>query len=421
MKKTLLVTAISAASAALSLAAPAPEAAQTQSYPKNLARQHLGANLFQYMPESQAYQPTQASAAWLDDDITTGWSAMAGKQYYLLALPQAELLTNFCLSARPASGTISLYVGDELAPPTGASWNAVAKDVPLESVNEKKLAQPFSRVAKYLLIETNIADPGPIYSLYVYGDKSAASYTVHQRTQPIDVHAVFGAYVNDATSINVAGLYSQSTVKTAEGVVDTAAQRAIDDNPESSVTLGGSGAAAELPITLGSSQSVSRIAMQVDPGAKGRFDFFLTDGAAEGTETPAASIILDGSSARAAVDFSPARATMIKARWTPANGTDTIAVHELDAFAGQSLAANSVIAEGTYADASESTKSGRSTRDGKDMQDPKAIAEGKDAKDAAAPIGALDSGPYLPGALGFPPTPGFGITRIGGPQTPKSP
>ena len=419
MKKTLLASVITAASAALALAAPAPEGDQVPSAPKNLARQHLGANLYQYLPDLKAYKPTQASAAWLDDDITTGWAAMSGKQYYLLTLPQAELLTNFCLSARPATGTITLYAGDELAEPSAKSWNVLAKDVSLESINEKKLPQPFSRVAKYVLIETNIADPGPIYSLYLYGDKPASSYTVHSRAQAIDIHAAFGAYVNDATSINVAGLYSQSTVKTADGAVDQNGLGAIDDNPETSVQLGGAGGTSDLNITLGASQSVSRIAMKVDAGAKGRFDFFLSDGTATdgGAAAPVASIILDGSNARASVDFTAARASVIKAHWTPANGTDSVSVSELDAFAGESLALNTVTTNGAYADASDAASQG----DGKDMHDPKAIADGKDAKDNLAPVAALDAGPYLPGALGFPPTPAFGPTATFGPRIPKSP
>src|SRR6266853_2344930 len=123
MKKTLLMLLATAASAAVALAALDQDAAQLQAFPKNLARQHLGANLFQYNPATQAYSPTQASAAWLDDDITTGWPALAGKQYYLLAFPEAEQISDFSLSARAAAGTISLYVGDEPAPPTAKTWN----------------------------------------------------------------------------------------------------------------------------------------------------------------------------------------------------------------------------------------------------------------------------------------------------------
>ena len=82
--------------------------------PKNLARQHLGANILVYDATSQTYAPTEAAAAWLDDDIATGWPALTGKQDYLLALPEPALVNNFFISARSVTGTITLYAGDEL-------------------------------------------------------------------------------------------------------------------------------------------------------------------------------------------------------------------------------------------------------------------------------------------------------------------
>src|SRR3954469_20702419 len=112
MKKTLLALSVSAAAVTAVMGADF-DPAQLQSSPKNLARQHLGANLYQFSATTGAYSPTQASAAWLDDDITTGWGPLSGKQYYLLAFPQAELVTNFELSGRSANGTIALYAGDE--------------------------------------------------------------------------------------------------------------------------------------------------------------------------------------------------------------------------------------------------------------------------------------------------------------------
>ena len=137
---------------------------------------------------------------------------MAGTQHYLLALSEPEMVTNFSVSTRPTAGTFTLYVGDEPAPPSAKSWTAVARDIPLESINEKKLARPFGRLAKYVLIETNIADPGPMFSLYVYGSKPAVSYDLRQRAQAIDTAAIFGQHVNNQTTFNRSGLYARGRV-----------------------------------------------------------------------------------------------------------------------------------------------------------------------------------------------------------------
>src|SRR4051812_13797488 len=100
MKTSLLVSLASIACTALSVAAESDPSAQFQGFPKNLARQHLGANLLQYNNTTHMFTPTQAAAAWLDDDVTTSWPFMAEKQYYLLTLPRPELVTNFAVSTR---------------------------------------------------------------------------------------------------------------------------------------------------------------------------------------------------------------------------------------------------------------------------------------------------------------------------------
>jgi len=129
-----------------------PASKQLQVYPKNLARQHLGANVFIFDQNTHTYHPTEAAAAWLDGDVTTGWPLMAGKQQYLIALPEPEVVTNFAISTRPTQGTISLFGSDEPAAPDAKSWVPLVRDAAVDSVNDKKLAHPFSRLSKYILI-----------------------------------------------------------------------------------------------------------------------------------------------------------------------------------------------------------------------------------------------------------------------------
>ncbi len=425
MKNSSLVSLLSA-SAALTAAFGAPnDVAQLQVYPKNLARQHLGANLFHYNAPTQSYTPTEAAAAWLDDDITTGWPLLAGKQYYLLSLPSPELLTNFCLSTRPAAGTVTLYAGNEPAPPGAKTWTTLAHDIPLESINEKKLAHPFSREAKYLLIETDVADPGPVYSLYVYGDKPATVYNIQKREQPIDTHGIFGPYVNEERSFNVAGLYAQSYIDDANSSTGFVGwQKAIDDNPETGLTVPPSPDKPGVTLRYDGVQNITRLALLTDPGAKGKLDFFLTKresatpapapvvGAnvpaspapaeaattpppvAEGALTPTVSMVLDGTTARTAVDLPATEADTMLVRWTPANGTDTVNIRELNAFGSENLAnyATTMKPEAVAANGRDPSK------DGKDAKSLPAVGEGP------APVGeGPQSGPFLPGSLGFPP------------------
>jgi hypothetical protein len=404
MKITSLALFASTVCATLAFAAESdPAARQYQVYPKNLARQHVGSNLFVFNPTNQTYVPTEAAAAWLDDDVTTGWPALAGKQHYLLALAEPELVSNFSVSARQADGTVTLYAGDEPAAPDSKSWSPLAQSVPFNSINEKKLDKPFTRFAKYILIETDLANPGPIYSLYVYGEKPATIYSLRPREQAIDARAIFGQYINNQTTFNANGLYTGSTVSYANSPDgSTSWQKAIDDNPETSVALTGSATDPSVVLNYGTPQSISRVAVLTDGTSKGKLDFFAIDApvgdattSLEG-RTPTVSLVLDGSSTRSSIDFPAVSATRLAVRWSPVVPTETLALREIDSFGADTLSDYEVSMK---SDAVAAYDPGAGyLADGKDMKDP------KDPKDPADPVAAGPrGGPYLPGALGFPP------------------
>jgi hypothetical protein len=381
-----------------------PETAPLQIYPKNLARQHVGANLFVFNQTTRTYAPTEAAAAWLDDDVTTGAPLPSGTQYYLLALAEPELVTNFALSAQPAGGTITLHVGDEPTPPGNKSWIPVVRDVALDQVNERKLRKPISRLAKYVLIETKLEDPSAVYSLYLYGDKPAVAYDLNKREETVDVRAVFGPHASEATSFNVAGLYARAVVSQADsGDGYVSWQKALDDNPESGLRLGASGDKAGATIRYPASRAVSRIAVLTEPGAKGRLDVFVDDVATEppaaavADRTPAASLTLDGTNARSAVEFPQVQAGTMMVRWTPDNGTDTVVLREMNVFGDPKLSTYAVnLRPEAIAEYGRNQRLADSSKDGKSF---------KDAKEAAEPIAQLlpQNRPYLPGSLGFPP------------------
>jgi len=405
MKIKLLASLASVACTTLAFSAEGDESAQLQAYPKNLARQHLGANLMQFNTSTNMFSPTQAAAAWLDDDITTGWPLMAGKQYHLISLAQPELVTNFSISTRPTTGTVSVYGSDVAAAPGASSWSPLLQDVPLDTVNQK-LSRDFSRVSKYILLETNAENPGPVYSVYLYSHKPAVAYEVKKRDEAIQPKAVFGPYVNEATAFNVAGLYAHSEVTGgSEGADITPLQKAIDDNPETSISI----APGDKPTTvrLDRQHSISRVAVLSDPGAQGKLDLYLVD-----RETPADAVpptmtlVLDGTNPRASVDFPASAASELRMKWTPANGSDPLTLREVNAFGETNLATYAVTAKaGSPAAVADrqlvAERSGKNRSSGKDVVDAK---DAKDSKNAPEAIGAgPGQTPFLPGSLGFPP------------------
>ncbi len=417
--KTLIALAC-AACVSPSFAESTPSAKQLQSFQKNLARQHLASNLFLFDGAAQHYVATEAAAAWLDDDVSTGWPALAGKQHYLLQLSEPQVITNFSLSSVPVEGTVTIFSGDEMKNPGDSAWRMIAKDVPIDSINQKKMAKSFNRQAKYLLIETNIANPGPIFSLYAFGQRSAANDLITKREQPVDVSTLLGEFVNEQTSFNVSSIYSQSRVTFSNS--DTATigwQKAIDDNAESSVLIKQS-VDSGMVVNFGESRTVSRIAMLTESASKGKVDIFLLAEAPsaghpvalDGVQ-PSVSLTFDGSNARASADFDDTTAVAMAVRWTPENAGQYLSVAEINTFANLKLAdyevtnAPAAIAEGPVTAASKEPKA--KSNDGKEI---KPIGEGKETVDFKGGSGkeskdVIAAGPattgYFPGGLGFPP------------------
>jgi hypothetical protein len=427
--KVNLTLAAGLASLALATAAtmadPAPTADVTT--PKNLARQHLGANLLIYTPSNQTYAPTEAAAAWLDDDIATGWPALTGKQDYLLALPEPALVNNFMISERNAAGTVTLYAGDEAAPPGSKSWTVLAQDIPIDSINEK-LGKPFGRFAKYILIETDLSDSGPWYSVYLYGEQPASAYHIQQRAQPVDPRTEFGPYTNPATSFSISSLYAHCKVVTAGGDSSTWTN-AIDDNPQTGTSVPATQTTAGLAIQYDRSYPVERVSVLTDPGTKGKLELFVIDTTAQPTtgavkssaaldqgsqyikaadetvtpdtttvdltgQTPVATINFDGTSPRASVDFTPATGTELAARWTPATAGQPLNIREINSFGDLALNDYELTPDTVAEQPQANETSGKETlpNDGGKETLPPSIGEELPAKTA-----------FVPGVPVFPP------------------
>ena len=452
MKTNLLLVAAFLGTVGLVHATPRHIPAEAlNGYPKNMAREHLGTNLVVFDPASQSYVPTKAAAAWLDDDVSTGWKAASGKTYYVLTLPEADLLTNFMVSARNSRGTISLYAGDELAKPGADSWSPIATNEDLASVNNRKLEKPFSRFAKYLLIETDLTEAGPWYSLYAYGERAAVAYNLGKRTSAVDLASSFDPDTNDQTAFSFSSLYTGGLVTEINGSASDRVnwQQAIDDNPQTSVAITSSdGDKPSMIVKFGSPLAIERIAVLTGDASRGKLDFYLvesldtapsvatnsapnfirvantgsetsktTDTASLSGRTPIASMTLDDSTDRTSIEFPATQAAYLLIRWTPADGQSELVLSEVNSFTSASLSTYQLVS--ALPVAGEISEDGDVSKDGKTFIDfkggkgilPPAVAEILPAKN-----------PFVPAGLGFPPN--ITNTAVGGPaflETPASP
>ena len=432
MNKPILFTVIATAFSSLALAAPPEKSAGNifQGYAKNIARQHYTTTLSLYDAATQRYVATEAAAAWLDDDVATGWPALAGRQSYLLKFAEPQLVTNFELSTKVPSGTVSLYAGDHEAAPGDKAWTLIAKDVPVESINNRKLAHRINKFAKYLLIQTDIADPSPIYSLNVFGERSAASTAIVSRPQPVDVKQLLGDYVNNQTAFNMAGIYAKGEVTFANsGGSERNWQQGIDDDPETLLNVNASTGESGLIVGFDRAHPFTRLSLLTNSKTRGKVDIFLLSEAPQKSTpvsiegvAPSVTLTFDGTSQRAFADFAETKASALALRWTPESGEAPLAVRELNIFGDIALTdyevagAPTALAQGPSGDGTDTDRE-RSGSDGKSIADGKApIAQGPgkgrslDFKGTSAPpIAAGPGNGFDPGRIGFPPL--LGIPR----------
>jgi hypothetical protein len=378
---------------------PAESAGALEGYRKNLARHHLGATLLAFNPARGSYDPTEAAAAWLDDDVATGWPAAPGKAHYLVALAEPSLAVSFAISARGTSGTLSLYASDEALPPGDPGWVSLAKGVGIETINNAKLPGRFNRLAKFFLIETDTAEAGPIYSIYLFGEKPAVHYSLWKRDTAADPASALGGFVNESTGINLAGLYAGSRViGSGDDGAEAPYQTAIDDDPESSLTLPASEAGRSLAVRFPEPHAVQRVSVQTREPARGTLELFVEPtGDFSSSAEPAgkvASIRLDGTSDRSLAEFPPASGAALSVRWIPDQPGEPLVLREVNTFgdvtpSGYALSNPEAIGEGGELLSDRSKGDGKSS--GKEALPP--IAEGP---------GDLKS-PYLPGPYNPPP------------------
>jgi hypothetical protein len=419
MKKPALATTIATACSAVALAVTpsTPTEGQLLGFPKNIARQHYATTLSIYSATTQKYGATEAAAAWLDDDVATGWPALAGKQHYILQFAEPQIVTNFELSAKSTKGTVSIFAGDKEAAPGDQSWTLVARDVPIEAVNNQKLARPINKYAKCLLIETNIADPGPIYSLNVFGERSAVATAIISRPQAVDVQPILGEFVNNQTAFNMAGLYAKGLVTSAKSAgTNVGWQRAIDDDPETFVSIAPTTGESGMVVRFGQKHPFSRLSLLTNPNARGKVDIFLLSeapevGAPVSVEgiTPSMTVTFDGTTPRSSVDFAETNAAAMALRWTPESGDAALALREVNIFADLALSnyevagAPPVVAKGPEGETTEKTLAdGKSLADGKTpvLAGPRGI----DNKGMSLPPVLLGNNPgFLPGGPLVPP------------------
>ncbi len=356
MKMQAVKTHLASVTFAIIIGTLAASAQSTVDYPKNLARLHLGASLFEYNERSQTYEPTKSISSWMDDDEATGIAPKKGKRYYLLVLQKPSMIRALSLSADGMDGTISVFAGDERAVPGSASWAPLITGTPIAEINERVAADINNQFGRYLLIELDLTQSGPLWSLYVFGREAASEYSLERRAFQVNSSDIFGQKVKMETIIDLANIYSDASVLyTASGGKLSEWQVMIDESPETAFTMTGSASqqGPSFAILLNQSAPVKRISVMADAG-RGKLEFYLIGGLADDEIfqvniddpyalpefsqinldelEPICVLEFDGQTDRIAENVADSYGLFLLGRWIPAVEGGAIRVRQVDAF-----------------------------------------------------------------------------------------
>ena len=406
---------------------------QAPSYPENLARYHLGAQV-EAAPKSRPIGNLQlssnsadenaAEAALLCDDPTVGYALPAGSTTLLVSLPTIENIGGVAFVADRVKGAVSVATSNAKLAESSPQWhNALEEELSSGLVQ----ANVGPREAKYVRLTFNLSEPGRIAGLGVYASPRISDFTLPRARNfaAQDKSDSFALISYNYTDIHAKGraLYvsSGSDVKQASNMIDdqmsTAYAFAVEDTAPTTV------------IDLGKPCSLRRLSAVYSP-RPGQMEFYVlqslpsspTSGnvpndsnsaASTGQNAPAAlhiddaafanlkpvgSVSDDGRQGRASIDFPQTSGRYVMVRWTPATQADgAFSLAEVAAFGqgGQNtlLAANTGNSAYGREDAQTQDSDGKTMRDPKTMREPKDVSKENPESPAEGPPPPLPQPP----------------------------
>ena len=363
--------------------------AQAPTYPENLARHHLGAQV-QTLSAGGAQASDDRASALVSGDPAATYALPAGATTLLVALPQIENVGSIAFLNEGAQGSVTVATSNVKLAADSPQWHdALQQELSAEGIDAK--VGPSE--AKYVRLTFNITKPGKIAGFGIYSTPQVSDFTRSRSTKTAadDKTGSFGLIAYNHTDIHAKAraLYvsSGSDLKQANNM--------IDDQQATSYSFAAGDGTPTTVIDLGAARNVRR-ASAVYSARPGKMNFYVmqslpkTTGAAPqaltlddatlGSMEPVASFEDDGTQGRASVQFPETTGRYLMVRWTPAAQAETsFTLAEVAALGGAQgttlLAANTAVNAAETTDESDSTAQ---TSDGKTMLDGKTVIDAKD-------------------------------------------
>jgi len=258
---------------------PPPSREELLDHPKNLARWHMGATMYDASGDYlnplnwQETDSTESMGALMTDDPTARYRVDPGTHRFVIDLGEFFTIERFNFKNFTARGRVELYFSESLEPPEGKAWREAAPPVALtqEEVISPKFT-PFE--ARYLMAELDITQAGDIGNLGAFGNLSVAEVRLKEAKRDEDI-------ATDATSatnrrpvkLNYASASADSRVSYVSSGQAPASIAMIDDDVETFYQFDDEEENIVI-IDLSQQRDVNSVSMLVDSGP-GEFDFFV--------------------------------------------------------------------------------------------------------------------------------------------------
>jgi hypothetical protein len=378
---------------------------QAPSYPQNLARYHLGAQV-EAAPQSRppaslrlssrTEDRNAAEAALLCDDPTIGYGLPTGTTTLVVSLPNIENIDTVSFLNNAAKGTVSIATSNTKLPIDSPQWHAVAQaELSPDAVKTK--VGPSE--AKYLKITFNVTEPGRISGFGAYSIPAASDFTMPRprKVKLASTSQTFGLITSNLTNLHdkARALYVSS------GAEPKGANNMIDAQPATAYGFAADDAAPTTIIDLGKESKLRRISAIHSP-QPGSMEFYVLQSlpsdaknlevktpspqtglaaiSTGGTPMPntytlsastaagmkaVGSITNTGGDGRASVDFPETSGRYVMVKWIPASRSESFSVAEIAAFGGPRKAEETIAEDDHF--------TGTQYADGKSMIDSKNV------------------------------------------------
>lgn len=390
---------------------------QAPSYPQNLARYHLGAQLEPQTGvanQSNTDARNTSEAALLSGDPTVGYALPAGTTTLVVSLPNIENIDTVSFLNEGAKGSVSIATSNTKLPLDSPQW----RDVGQQELSANAIrAKVGPSEAKYLKITFNVAEAGRIAGFGAYSTPAASDFTMPRprRVNLANTPQSFALIGSNLTDLHAKAraLYVSSGGDVKE------ANNMIDDQPASAYNFSADDAAPTVIIDLGKVSKLRRLSAIYSP-RPGTVEFYVLQSlpseqpaenievktappqsalaavSSGGTPMPNSYTLTDATASNmkaigsvvntegeghASIDFPETSGRYVMIKWIPASHSDSgFSVAEIAAFSGakstdETIASDDRFQGVRYAD-------GKSTLDSKDVpaegpqETPQAPGEG---------------------------------------------